>query len=569
MKKPHSQITLLFAILGIPSIYASDTLYKAPLTVADQLNKDEKNSTYSDCTARAYGSRDSNTYSEYESIEFINNGAHAYAYTDWANTFYSYDADSHAYGGALHSLSNLTISNNVEVNFDSNYAYAFSRSEWQGSNYTGAYSYADSHAYGGAIGTDGSLNIIDNGNVLFNNNRSEAYYTYGGAIYSEGAINIINNTEVTFSCNYEYQERGFGSSYKYSPGDRSGKGSIRLRSIYMTPDTESDTLTLSAKTGGHITFYDSVYMGNYTGTTVTLNADYQDSLGNQQKATGDIIFSGKYTEDHLKEIKGGTAGTESEITNSRTSSLLNSINLHGGTLRVEDNAVLNTHTITVISGSNATVKITDAELNATSYDITINNSGTLALGSTNGSTKITAGNINIEEDAILSTGLTETINNISATALMNSNNYTIYNQQLGGTINGNLNLDAGSTYIANGANLNIETGTLSLLSTDENKINLILSKNETYEANSQINLFTGVDTIVFSLDDITATSADEMITLSASDYFCGDWINETTSLVYDGSNVFISGVNFVIPEPGTTTLCLLGLTGLCLRRKLH
>lgn len=452
---------------------------------------------------------------------------------------YSTSSTDDSQGGAIYSTSDISICKNKNVTFNENRAL----------------STASSSSYGGAINSAKSLVISNNGDVLFSGNyTSNSGYanssSLGGAIYSLGSISLVGNESVTFEKNHEIIQRGI----------------YHLRSICMYSNN-AQILTLGAKTDGHITFYDSVYMRYNSGSTVSLNDDYKDASGVTQKAGGKIVFSGKYTEEHLKEIKGGHAGTASEINNSRTSQLLNTVNLYGGTLSVEDKAVLQTRTINIVADNNATMKVSNAKIDASGYDITVNNTGTLIISSSDESSLIIAKNINVQEGASLSLTRTEvTTENIPMTlAVVDS--ISGYNDKIGGILRGNLNLAGSSTYIADGAHLDMEGGTLTFFSTTENKINLILTLGTQYEKDAQILLFSDVDTAKFLQDNVTGTSNSSMITLQASDYFTGEWINDETTLVYDGGNIYVSGVNVVIPEPTTATLSLLALVGLAARRR--
>ena len=494
------------------------------------------------------------------------------------NSNYVVSVFSSANGGAIYSLGTLNINNNADVTFNKNYAY-YSKS---GTSFN--------IANGGAIYSSGTININNNANVTFRGNYatspSLSYSPYGGAIFSTREININNNADVIFSRNFVASESTSSSAASlggaiYSTGSISIVGNShvtfeknyersssnrRLRSILMNPNSANDNLVLAAQTGGHITFNDSVYMSYYSGTTVTFNQDYQDEKGIIQKASGDIVFSGKYTEAHLKEVKGST-GTAAEITNSRTSELLNTVNLYGGTLSVEDKAVLNTHAINVVAEGNATMKVLDAAVNASSYDVTINSTGQLTLGGTDGSAKLTAKNININAGATLAVERTEPVDPSSVITLAASETVSIFNEKLGGVASGNLNLAAGSSYKADGAHLSVINGTLTFNGTDGEKINLILTLGAEYNKDSQVLLFTDVNTVKFVLDNITATKTGQAITLNAADYFTGDWISENTSLVYDRGTIYVTGVNRVIPEPTTTTLSLLALAALAARRR--
>ena len=448
-----------------------------------------------------------------------------------------------ARGGAIYSSGVLTLNDNTAgVRFVGNSAFA---------EYVSYY--APYKAYGGAIYTSDKLIINNNGNVEFIKNYARADNSrstpiaLGGAIYSTGSISIVGNESVIFEKNYEREASTF-----------------RLRSIYMAPTSQNEMLFLAAKTGGNIIFYDSIYMGNCSGSSVSLNEAYKDANGITQKATGDIIFSGKYTEDHLKEVKG-SAGTSAEITNSRTSQLQNTVNLYGGTLRVEDKAVVKTYAFNVTEGSNATLRMSDGVLNAGTYNVTVGGTGRLEMSSTDGSSTLTAKNIYIEKDGTLSAVNEVTPDEVITLAAAET--VSIYNEKLGGIINGNVDLAVGSTYQADGAHLSVKNGTLTFNATSNEKINLVLTLQAQYETDSQVLLFTDINAVEFILDNTKADIKDKSIILNAADYFCGDWINENTELIYDGSSVYVTGVNQVIPEPATATLSLLALAALVARRR--
>ena len=193
------------------------------------------------------------------------------------------------------------------------------------------------------------------------NSASSSYKALGGAIYTEDSMCIVGNEEVTFAQNLEKN----GSTY-------------RLRSLYLSGGS-GDKLLLSAGVGQSINFYDSVYMGA-GGSIVVFNADYQDANGVTQQANGTILFSGASTEEDLRNAKGGVAGTEAEILNSRTSVIKGTATLYAGTLRVENAAVLKLNVgLTVAAGSEATVEIKDAELSVGSYALSMVSGSSLVL----------------------------------------------------------------------------------------------------------------------------------------------------------------------------------------------
>lgn len=218
------------------------------------------------------------------------------------------------------------------------------------------------------------VDISNNGDVSFTGNSikvtSPALYRYGGsAIYAGGYLRINNNASVEFSDNYSeiHADSVYSDSYDaaiYASGqlEIAGNESVVFRNngdyaIYHN----SGTLQLSAKTGGHITFYD----GLYSRGTAQLNADYLDANGQLQKATGDVIFSGTPNEN-------GSYGYESSTMGKTT--------LHGGTLQVVDNASLSFDgAFSTVAGSGARVLLRDGYLYGDGYpdsDRAIISSGT-------------------------------------------------------------------------------------------------------------------------------------------------------------------------------------------------
>lgn len=317
--------------------------------------------------------------------------------------------DRHSSGGAIYSTGNVDISENSgDIIFSQNYAF----SAYGGSKYYytemypgiisgGGYHYFDTYAYGGAIYSTDNITIRNNtGDLVMHSNyvqASAAYdyniHAYGGAIYSSGTLSITGNSSVIFEKNYE----------KTTTSNSNPTYTYRLRSIYLAPNSSEDSLIIAAKTGGHIIFHDSVYMLFCSGATVSFNADYQDADGVTQKAGGDIIFSGKFTAEHLEAVKN-SAATAAEITNSQTSAIDNHINLYGGSLQVVDGAKLNGRGLTVAEGSSAKLLLRDGSMSH-SYTFTFNTSGTLELQGVN---TINASKLIMGADSSLTVILDET-----------------------------------------------------------------------------------------------------------------------------------------------------------------
>lgn len=309
-----------------------------------------------------------------KSVSFCENSASASV----VNNFHIGSTLTYAYGGAIYGC--VTLINNDNVEFINNSTTASGTSN-SGSDIV-------SYAYGGAIyGRHNTITISSNSSVTFSGNSVEATgnnrsHVYGGAIYIAGNLSIRNNEAVLFEKNAEITN-----------------GTYRLRSIYADSSIDK-VISLSASEGKNIEIRDSIYIGS--NSKVELNADYTDSDSRTHKQTGDIIFTGAYTEAHLMEMKGGIAGTAEEILASRTSEVYATTNLYGGRLRVEDGAIYKGWGITVHEGSAATLILKNGELNHVGYDITISSGSTLSVL---GESTITAANLIIQDGGTMQLAL--------------------------------------------------------------------------------------------------------------------------------------------------------------------
>ena len=332
------------------------------------------------------------------------------------NSSSSYSSYSYSRGGAIYAGNGLTISHNGNVSFSGN----------------SSSSYDDDSTYGGAINAYDGLTISHNGNVSFSGNSS----TYGGAIFADyGDVTISNNADVSFSGNSAYSYGGAinassgltiqgNDSVLFEKNYENTNGAYRLSSIYS-----DEGMTLSAKTGGNITFYDSVY--SYGATY--LNRNYTDAEGNTQSAGGDIIFSGKYAEQHLNEILAANnenrTATAKEIQNSQTSEFRDTIYLQNGSLQIVDGARLNGSGLQV-SGE-AKLLMRDSYMSHTGYSLTFATGTELEL---QGSNTLTTSSLTLNADATLTATLTDA--NWQQAALNLGSNLNI-----SGALNLNLNVE--------------------------------------------------------------------------------------------------------------------------------
>ncbi len=428
-----------------------------------------------------------------------------------------FNDNTSAYGGAVYGDKDdiVNLIGNGEVSFVGNKASSL----------------------GGAIGgyVNSTINLANNESVIFRMNSAPS----GGAIHTKGNLYIQNNGSVLFEKNYE-----------------NNNGIYRLRSIYS-----DGGMTLAAKTGGNITFYDSVY----TSGNAYFNSDYTDADGNTQSAKGDVIFSGKYAEQHLNEILAANnenrAATGSEILNSQTSEIDGNVYVNGGSLQIVDGAVVkvNGDTVSIEEGSNATLAVSDAELVATNATIEVGASATLQLS--NGAS-VTADEINIAAGATLAIG------DIAVTTSAIDSMVAAYRISSLNVINADLTFAAGSTIVTDGSGIRMSEGSVLTFNTTsgDEKINLVFTLGTEYSEDGIVQLFSNVDIVKFLMD---GKEVDASTTLLASDFFAGSGINENTTLHYDSTTnvVYLQGVNKVVPEPTTATLSLLALAALAMRRR--
>lgn len=305
----------------------------------------------------------------------------------------------YAYGGAIYTGgATLSLSGNSGV------------LEFSDNSVTGV------KTYGGAIYSTTAEIIIDsNGSVRISgnsagNNGSKDYDVMGGAIYAEDALSITNNAGGVEVCGNSVTAEHVAASSKVLGGAVYSKASgvtaltvtgngnvdfhdnyIRLKdrvsfnSLYLKPTkaSTSDTpiMRLAAGEGTSITFRDSVMLvpssAKYA-QVVSLNEDYTNAAGETVSATGSIVFTGSDAAGNdmrtrlalLKEKLGMGEVTEAEINDSLTSTLNARLELHNGSLRLEDGVVLNTTGGTVVD-SGASVVLRHATLAAEGADVVI------------------------------------------------------------------------------------------------------------------------------------------------------------------------------------------------------
>lgn len=341
-------------------------------------------------------------------LTLINNTTTSYAdskYKGYDGSVYDYQGTGYAYsyGGAIYSNNILDIRDS-EINLIQNAVKA---------DYGSAAEDSISYAHGGAF--YGSTIALSNCNAIFEKNYAQALgrtipgYTAGtakgGAIYAT-LLEINNNTSVAFINNYAKgtdSNTGVGDSLAYGGAIYAqnliiaGNDSVVFEGNYETDDSGTrnrsvyveSTITLAAKTGGTITFYDSIYAGS----SASFNNAYVDAAGQTQQAHGDIIFSG--SKSNINNING-------------------TITLYGGSLQVLDGAKLNGRGLTVAEGSGAKLVLSGAGMNHSGYNFTFNSGTVLEL---QGSNTITASKVTLGSGAELSVTLSNSNKTTAALTL--------------------------------------------------------------------------------------------------------------------------------------------------------
>ncbi len=521
--------------------------------------------TFSENTASASSSSESVAYAYGGAI----NGYYGSTIELSGNDSVTFSGNTASYGGAIGGGgdSAITLSGNGSVTFSGNSASA---SGGAIDGHTIELSGNDSVAFsgntassGGAIAIyGGTIELSGNGSVAFSGNTVSASYndTRGGAICGYGNLSIRNNDSVLFEKNAEIS----GATYRLRSISAGGSGAV---------------ISLSASAGKSIEFRDSVYIAS--GSTVNLNAYYTDANGMVHKQTGDIIFTGAYTEQHLNKLLAADGlnrtATETEILNSRTTEVQAMTNLYGGRLRVEDKAVLKLNGgLTVAEGGNASVEVKAAELNVGSHALSMVSGSSLALADgakvtateltiTTGATLTVLGSVSTEpltEQVAALTLSEETVAGFDATRAVNTGSVSV--------LDGDLTLESGSLLSLDDAYLELSGNLFFDVAEGEEKIALDIAPGIITEANNQVVLFNVDGVVTFGFDGLTASADNGMVyCVKAEDYFTGNRVTESMKLVYDSSTgmVYLENAAGAVPEPTTTTLSLLALAALAARRR--
>lgn len=161
----------------------------------------------------------------------------------------------------------------------------------------------------------------------------------GGGIES-ACLTIADNKNATFRGNY------------ITNGNQTTLSALTL----VTYRGLGSFLDVSALKDGSVYFYDPINVTDANGEPVVNFNKASDGV--EGIGEGTIIFSGKHTEEDLGKHLGKMPTAE-ELEASRTSSVACETKLHGGTMRIENQAVFSAEKLTVQEDSNATVQVKD------------------------------------------------------------------------------------------------------------------------------------------------------------------------------------------------------------------
>lgn len=235
------------------------------------------------------------------------------------------------------------------------------------------------------------INITNNGAIAKQRDDSTVTKAVGGGIYS-ACITLADNNNTSFRGNYV-----------------TNGAETKLAAITLTTFSGLDGyLDVSAPKDGSVTFYDPINVTDDNAEPV-VNFNKATS-GVEGSGEGTIIFSGEHTEKDLAALIG-RAPTADELEASRTNTIACETKLHGGTMRVESQAVFSAEKISVQDNSNATIEVKDAVVKADT--ITFGKKSTLK---TEGKSTIEADSITFDSDSSMTvSGVGNTIKANSVT----------------------------------------------------------------------------------------------------------------------------------------------------------
>lgn len=208
-------------------------------------------------------------------------------------------------------------------------------------------------AMGGALFGE-NITISNNEDVVIQGNRVRSIsasqaMAHGGALAATNQITIVGNSSVSIRNNAVYRKYKVGNDTKelyYLEGVSIQSGNKGL-------------LSVSAGNVASVTFYDPINVD----CNVSINTDYENALGQQEAATGNVVFSGKYIVDDLTNFRKDERGPEEaspsteELDLSFSSTAMGTTTLHHGKMTICDEAVYNTGAFVSAEGGASTLAL--------------------------------------------------------------------------------------------------------------------------------------------------------------------------------------------------------------------
>ena len=386
-----------------------------------------------------------------------------------------------------------------------------------------------------------SITVCDNDMVVFRGNT--ASYN-GGAIVVSDQLIICNNDSILFEKNAEI----YGGNY-------------HLKSVHVDGGSH---VSFSAPESKCFEFRDSLYIG--ADSLVKYNEVFVKAEGDAIHQTGDIIFTGKYTELHLNEILeaagAGRTASDEEVLNSRTTEVYAMTNLYGGRLRVEDGAIYQGQGITVHKDSAATVRVKDAVLSHGGYVLEFNAGTALEVA---GNSTI-RGNVNLLADSLFKLEQAATLS-LYETLQADAATLTVKGSAMlegASTLNASLTLADGATLDMMSLDAGAVTinGALTLGGQVKMGEHLLAAVEELTCYDPGLVLFTGLTNLVLPV----AASELESDRVLASSVF-SNVENPDLYVTYHVVDNVGSLMVMSVPEPTTTSLSLAALVALAMRRR--
>lgn len=404
-------------------------------------------------------------------------------------------------------------------------------------------------------------------------------YTFSGSGKLTGNTGIVKNGE---------GELSLATANEHTGGTQLNRGSLRVQHSSALGAT---TATLSTAAGSRLSIENGAQVvlaaseGNDLAGSVSIAAgaslEMQGS-GYRAESTqlaGELVFNGS----GVSQQAGSLSGSGSlRVTGSQTSVNMSSLDAYTGSLSVTGvGSQLSVGSGNYIGDGILQVSATGAEMNLCNSAVKIQKDGKLSVG--NGAT-FSASAINVQNGAILEALKTDTSLSLSEVLLSNASQHEIKTQKFEYTgafdaeaacndfsstliaqVEG-ITIESGTTYHAASSNLNLAGCALTFSKGYGNPyISLVMELDDTYiAAETQIVLFSGVAS--FNIGEAVHQDSDTVYVFAAKDYLQGDYVFETTALVYDG-NVGVVYLVEAVPEPTTATLSLLALAALAARRR--